>query len=404
MKYFCVPASFENNSAQDLSKLNLNFQHLQNQITEVYGSLPFSFLGSARSPDCVPITNWDCLKKTIKELHQNNIKFNYLINSPCLGNKEFTPEGRKEIFLFLEKLTECSVDYLTITIPFLMELVKKNFANFKINTSVICYIDSVDKAKYYENIGVDRITLDLDINRNFSLIKKIKEQVSVPLEVLLNSPCIYNCALKYYHYNLEGHFSQEENYKPLANDFCKDSCMQMLLNEPYKFLASPWIRPEDINFYCNELGIEYFKIVGREYKKNILLFMAENYLQQNYSGNLLALLGAYQEPTSFKKPLSISIDNKKLNNFLDFFKKDIFPCVEGCNACGYCENISKEVLQINTEVKEQSVRLYELDKNNSLNDMVNFKPNGFKSKFLQQYYKIKRYYEYLKSGQIGEKK
>lgn len=403
MKYFCVPVSFENNFAIDLAKLNLNFKEKQNQITEVYGSLPFSFLGSARSPDCVPKTNWETLKKTVGEFHQNNINFNYLINSPCLGNKEFTVEGRKEIFLFLEKLTECQVDILTITIPFLITLVKKNFPNFKVNTSVICYLDSVDKAKYYESLNVDRITLDLDINRNFSLIKKIKKAVKIPLEVLVNSSCIYNCALKYYHYNLEGHFSQDENYQPLANDFCKDSCMQMLLENPFKFIASPWIRPEDISFY-NELGINYFKIVGREYKKNILLFITQNYIQENYFGNLLALLGAYQEPTFFRKPLSIFIDNKKLNNFIDFFKKENFPCGEGCSACGYCENISKEVLQINPQVKGQAVKLYQQDKNNSLNNTVNFKPNGFKSKFLQQYYKIKRYYDYLKSGQIGERK
>lgn len=357
MKKFCIATSFEEQFLEKLNNLSQKYRDKNSFVEEIYGSLPKSIIGSGRPSWSLPKINQEELKKHTEKAHSFGFKFNYLLNAPCLGNLEYNKEGRKEIIDFIKSLTECRIDIVTITIPFLIELVKENFPQLKISTSIILNIDSIEKAVYYEKLGVDRITLDFSLNRDFRLLKNIREKIKVDLEIILNDVCLLKCPLRYYHFNVIGHSSQQDedyNHYKEPEDPALEKCSLIRIENPSEFIRSPWIRPEDVNIYA-DLGINYFKIAGRDLSTKLLLERANAYLSGDFAGNLISITEFFNLKVQNEPPLEITIDNKTLSNFIDFFQKKQIPCSVGCFECNYCEEISKKVLKMDEEIRQKYI-------------------------------------------------
>ena len=114
------------------------------------------------------------------------------------------------------------------------------------------------------------------------------------------------------------------------------------------WLKANFIRPEDMSLY-NQIGINHFKLTGRtgttEYIKNIV----SAYLNQHYTGNLLALwkhletIGNESDNT-FEPDFFIA--NECLDGFLEFwFKNKNHLCSnEVCGeTCLYCDNFFSRI-------------------------------------------------------------
>ena len=363
MRRFSVPTNFQDEFLNRILKLHKKY--LKSRAVELYGAMPNQVIGSGRSSKDLPDVDIEGLRRHIEMMHKNNIKFNYLLNAPCVGNLEYTSSGRKNIFQFLQTLFELKIDIVTITIPYLIKIIKKNFPNLKINTSTICYIDTLDKALFYQDLGVDRITLHPDINRDFKILKKIRKNIKLELELLVNSWCLLRCPQTYYHHSISGHFSQNSDNIYFWGDYCFKKCTAIRLKNPEEFIKSPFIRPEDIKIY-EDLGIELFKIAGREYavSSEFILNRIDAYLSGLYSGNLAHLFQFYIK-SKLKKPLNYYIDNKALNNFIKFFQDKDEPCYKGCETCNYCNDIAKKVIKFDLKLQEEYIKLFENDiKNN----------------------------------------
>lgn len=361
----CVATSFEDEFLEGLDSLNDKYGNDNSKIYEVYGAFPLSVVGSARAATILPKIDEEGITRHIEKAHSYGIDFNFLLNASCLGNREYTREGVEEINNLLDTISDMGTDTVTIAIPYLIEKVKKRKPHLKINASTICYIDSPGRAQAYEEIGVDRITLDIDVNRNFELLQKIRDTVDIDLEVLANNSCLLKCPYKYYHYNLSGHGSQKTEDDDRGKAYMQYPVMKCtlakLLNHK-EIIKSPWIRPEDAHYYTN-LGIDMIKISGRQMPTGWLLEVAEAYLSGKFNGNLLKLLekGAqryFQRNPLFEVPerlnsLEISIDNRSLDGFIDFFREHSPPCNGGCGSCNYCGEIAERVIFINDTFLEE---------------------------------------------------
>lgn len=355
MTNFSLATCFSNRLLKGLDRLNKLYKD-RARVVEVFGSLPKSVVGSGREESALPKVSIKGLEDHIKKAHDKGIKFNYLLNASCLGNQEYTQEGQSKIISFLELLVSLKVDSVTVALPFLVRLIRERYPQLPVNISVISYVDSVERALLYQNLGVSRICLDLDINRDFNLIEEIRKRVSVDLEILSNNLCLLRCSLRYSHYNFTAHSTQEGGVPDYPGYPFRDQCSLINLQNLEEFIKSPWVRPEDVSAYTKR-GINIIKIGGRELLSPELLYRAKAYMSGSFEGNLATLLCQFQFEAEHEKPLEFIIDNKKLNDFLKFFEANRCSYQKGCRDCNYCREVAKKVLKIDSSLKERYIQI-----------------------------------------------
>ena len=100
------------------------------------------------------------------------------------------------------------------------------------------------------------------------------------------------------------------------------------------FLKIRWIRPEDVEHY-EAAGVEHIKLIERVNVDEIdLPRLAKTYLERDFDGNLLSLMYAFEDESSYL----VNIPNKKLNGFLKFWLHNDPDCRYKCGGeCTYCE-------------------------------------------------------------------
>jgi len=267
-----LPTTFEDSFVDGLRQINENSPQDSPKIGEVYGSLQSSILASARPSKYLPSPDFKGIKKHIKTLNSAGIAFSYLVNAPCIGNVEYSQTGRKEIEELFGRLCDNGVTRMVVTIPYLIEILREKFPGIEICASSICYISNVKIAKRYEDLGVKRIIIDPDKNRDFNLIRKIANSVNCEIEIIANHTCIHHCSYEYYHYNNTGHGSQraERVREKPYNQYNLLSCTLKKLESPWEFLASPWIPPADTGV-LKDKGVNWLKLAGRGSSSETLL-------------------------------------------------------------------------------------------------------------------------------------
>ena len=327
---------------------------------ELYGVLPTSMIGSGGSgPDIPQMTAKDA-EEYIKLAHSAGFKFNYLLNAPCLNNMEWHEDTHQELLQHLEWLSDIEVDSVTVAIPYLIELIKCQFPNLKVEASTITHVNSVARAKFVESLGVDAIMLDANINRDFKLLKAIRSAVKCELGMLTNSLCLYQCPYEYYHNNTMGHASQCQNQlSGFYMDYCVLHCALESLTDKSQLIKARWIRPEDIHIYQG-MGIDFFKIGGRAMSTRWIVNATKAYASLSYPGNLYDILSALTsklrssesnlpstQTSAIASPPKVYIDNQSLDGFIDFFKKQ--DCLSGCSSCNYCQEIADKVVRVDRD-------------------------------------------------------
>ncbi|MHA1915001.1 MAG: U32 family peptidase [Promethearchaeota archaeon] len=269
---------------------------------------------------------------------------------------EYEPNFHKKLIDHLQWISDVGADYVIVTIPFLMQIIKEQFPNLKIRVSTIAHVNSVNRAKFYESLGADEITPSIMINRDFKTLKNMQKAVKCKIVPLLTDGCIYQCPFRYYHYNLLGHSSQGDhqlggNYI----DSCILNCSTIKFSNKEEVIKARWIRPEDLSHY-EEIGIDTFKIAGRRMSSEWITRAIKAFSSRKYEGNLVDIIqgftmsiGIEKDPTSkFRQTVDtepkskLIIDNTKLDGFIDFFKTQ--DCVSMCDECKYCETWAEKAV------------------------------------------------------------
>ena len=178
-------------------------------VEELYGKLASDFVGGGRPSYRLPHITKRQAQAHIQQIHKRGMKFNYVLNASCLDNKELTITGQREIHRLLDWLVDVKVDSVTIALPYLMQLIKRQYPQFKVYVSNFAGVNTIRKAKYWENIGADGITLDFTkTQRNFPLLEAIRKNVKCRLQVFANVHYTYECPLITFHPNYSSHASQ----------------------------------------------------------------------------------------------------------------------------------------------------------------------------------------------------
>jgi collagenase-like PrtC family protease len=362
-------------------------------VDEVYGKLPWDYIGGGRPSYMGGRLTWRRLSEYVRLLARHGIAFNYLLNAACLGNREWSRSWQKKATRLLEKLHDIGVSRVTVSTPFLLELIKARFPEFKVKVGIYAQVDTARRAKFWEDLGADAITLEsFSINRNFARLAAIRVAVRCDLQLIANHVCLPNCALQPYHQNGFAHSSNGSH--GLFIDYCFLHCSRTRLDAPSSFIKAQWIRPEDIGAY-EKLGYSSFKLLERGIPSEELLKRVKAYSDRRYDGNLADILVPYgfkREPKkpklwalrNFFRPWHVSpfrfrgvyalarqqgmlfgiennlirIDASRIpDDFLDGFRTRDCSQLD-CAECKYCEQIAERGVVIDPAFRAESLRRY----------------------------------------------
>jgi len=364
-----APTNWDEGLIAPLSKMGPDIQ--------IYGVLPTTMVGSGGSGSYIPEMTKERAQDYIKLAHSAGLAFDYLLNAPSMSNMEWDDNTHRELLKHLEWLSSVGVDSITVAIPYLIELIKKQFSHFNVRASTISKVNSVARAQLLESLGVDSITVDAHINRDFKLLKAIRKAVKCEISVLMNNLCLFQCPYEYYHYSTLGHSSQSYNVlNGFPMDYCVLRCTIDRLTDTSQIIKARWIRPEDIHVY-EEIGIDTFKISSRSMPTESILRAAAAYLSRQYQGNLYDILHALNptvkraspgsssiQVSTIGSPPKIYIDNQALDGFIEFFKRQ--DCLSECEHCDYCRKIADKVIKLD----RREVDGYVAELKDFLNDLT----------------------------------
>ena len=370
-------------------------------VTELFGKLSSDNIGGGRASFMLSPLTVAQLKGHVRSAAKLGIGFNYLINPACMDNREFTRSGQADLERLLELVEECGATAVTVSLPFLLPIIKKRHPGLKVRVGVYARVDSVAKAKFWEELGADCITLEsISVNRDFPMLKAIRQAVKLELQLIANSNCMMFCPLSGQHMVNLSHASQKRHAsRGFMIDYCALRCSAEKLADPSHYLRSEFIRPEDLDSYI-QLGFTSFKILERGAPTAVLAERVRAYSEGRFDGNLLDLIQPYGYKDSagaapgrsenlwkflkyFFRPGTVNssellklkklaekrgllstmdwdpvyIDNKKLDGFLAGMRK--IDCrVTDCKACGYCSDWTQTAVTVNTEFQSEMLALY----------------------------------------------
>ena len=362
-------------------------------VDEVYGKFPSDGVSGGRPRYlATPLSDAD-LRHYIRLLDRHGIAFNYLLNGACFGNREWTRAWQKQVTALLEKLGGLGVRRLTVSTPFLLELVKRRFPDFKVKVGIYAQVDTPRRARFWEELGADAITLEsFSINRDFPRLEAIRQAVRCDLQLIANHVCLPNCPLQSYHQNGFAHASDDSG--TLFIDYCILRCSRARLADLSQFVKSAWIRPEDLGVY-EAMGYTTFKLLERGIPSAELLRRVKAYSERRFTGNLAELLLSYgfKEPVRkesfwawrhFWKPRQakphklkplidlarlqgmlsplaecpIRLDSAQIpDDFLAGFRARDCASLD-CRACGYCERIAARAVSVSPDYRRDVLDQY----------------------------------------------
>ena len=81
------------------------------EVGWLYGSLPTEIVGSGRQAALLPAINRESAAEHIRQAQRLGLKLNYLINTSCLGNREYTKDFHRPMLRYLEWEIELGKKY-----------------------------------------------------------------------------------------------------------------------------------------------------------------------------------------------------------------------------------------------------------------------------------------------------
>jgi len=343
---------------------------------ELFGGMPGSVIAGGRASFVAPEVSEKQVEDYIKRTHGLGHSFNFLLNASCLDNREYRRDEYRKILDHIAWVESAGADSVTVTIPYLLQLIKRHFPKLKVYVSSWARVESVRKAQYFEELGADAIVLSEEVNRDFKTLEAIRKAVDCRLIAIANPGCLYGCPRSYYHANVMTHGSQGgHESEGFLVDHCYFSCTMEKVKNPVELVKIRWIRPEDVEDY-EMVGIDSLKIIDRYKTTEALLGYLRAYTDRSFKGNIIDLLNLpkkkaflpanikyivrdehinteklmeFADITDFSVSEHLVLDNDRIPaNFLSFFKtKDC--AISDCEECGFCEMIARKALSVEAE-------------------------------------------------------
>ena len=373
-------------------------------VYEVYGKLTQDFVGGGRPSFYLPRITNSMVERFVKLAHRQGIEFNYLLNSSCMGNAEYTRHGQREIRKILDWVCRIGCDSVTVSNIFLLQIIKSCYPKLKVRVSAHRFTDSPRKARFWQDHGADCIVLnETAFAREFAVLRAIRSAVKCELQLIVNNSCRQDCAIASSHATSLSHGSQRKPWRAqcFSLDYHMLFCLDYRLREPVNYIRANWIRPEDLHHY-EAIGYDNFKIVERNTPTPELLRRVKAYANRRYDGNFFDLILPFNYPIEsfttarsrelyglrhglryFFKPgqvnilkfltfsrlarrmglrpreggSSLYINNRKLDGFIERFLNT--SCINvDCEQCRYCHAFAERAVMIDPDYRREVLELY----------------------------------------------
>jgi len=364
-------------------------------VKEIFGKLSSDFAGGGRATFTLSPLSRKAFIAHVQDARARGIGFNYLINPACMDNAEFTRRGLGKLDRLLDFVEEAGADSVTISLPSLLPFIKKRHPKLKVRVGVFARVDSVAKARFWEELGADCITLEsISVNRDFETLAAIRATVGLELQLIANSNCLMFCPLSGQHMVNLSHASQKgHKSRGFMIDYCVLRCSWMKLMDQTHYLRSEFIRPEDVHAY-REMGFDSLKILERGAPTSIMARRVRAYSEGSFDGNLLELIQPFgyteksggglmnflrylarpwsaragglmmlrrlAEKRGMLSPLDgspVYVDNRMLDGFIDGFRNK--PCrASDCDGCGYCASFAEKAVRVDEKYRAEMLEIY----------------------------------------------
>lgn len=343
-----VPTNWQNDLLPALSDRNIGC---------VYGKIGGDFIGSGTISHNLnfKLSKEDIIKY-IKEIHKYGCSFRYIIDAGCLDNMEWTRAGQKRIRNLLDSLVLLGVDSVSVAMPYLVELIKRRYPELLVEISSVAEVDNVPRAKRWEGLGADTITLaSYKINRNFALLKEIRNTVNCKLQLTANQCCFNNCINHGFNANLLSHIKDREHRDSLSTSI-NYPCVKQRKSVEFEIVSAQWIRPEDMRYY-EEIGIDRLQLLDGGIESEDMLRIINAYSRRSYVGNLAELIPGFlrrvpNENLRKNVAQSIFINNSALDKFINYFIEG--KCHGLCDECSYCKDAANRAVSVDAcKIKER---------------------------------------------------
>jgi collagenase-like PrtC family protease len=336
MYKFAIPY---NNSTVD-KFIRKVIEPVRESVDEVYFSLPPFYGGNARGV----IAKQKTLDELAGFIKSCGVPCNLVINSGFNPVSSYMPSELTRTTNAIEVLVKAGLQRITLNNPFMVRtrIWRMQFPSLRFIASVNMVADTLHKLDDLTTLfQFEEIVLDRAFNRDMLALHKASAMLKkkgILRKILVNEGCLLGCPFKNFHDQLVGQASyfdsvgyqdytlgltnKYEQVQTLIPGLCDTyACGEIYQSEPWRFLSSPVIRPEDLHVYA-PYG-DSFKIAGRACSTDEIVERVQAYVNQSYDGALQDIV----EASRFEPP----IPNKGLDVMFTL------SCNKVCSECGKCK-------------------------------------------------------------------
>jgi predicted O-methyltransferase YrrM len=218
-------------------------------------------------------------------------------------------------------------------------LIKHHFPDLKVKNTILNDVHTATEVVNLAKYGFDYINLDRDLMRDKDTLLRIKDakewiktnlNKEISISLLANEGCMGQCPMmvEHFHFNNTRTSAQPQYFNdPIS---CV-SCPKWDVEDPAVQLKTADLPPwkEDWEEFINDLGIDVFKMHGRE---SILRLAETINIIQRWGDNKEILFDKFDDYIN-----ETNLSEKPIN----VWRKKIKNCKFDCWECQYCDKIYK---------------------------------------------------------------
>jgi collagenase-like PrtC family protease len=351
-----VGTNFDDSLLEELRKFPVKY---------IFGSETVTVTGHGRASFVLPKVDEERLKQHASIARSYGIKFLYTMNTATLQGREYSSSFMDKVKRQIDSHANI-VDGFIVAMPLLISYIRKEYPDIEISVSSYSRVYNVREAEEYISMGVNTIIAHEDVNRNFKVLKAMRSLADV--EVITNNSCLWGCPYRRTHDLISSMTSNQQGEKGIWFEYPIMFCATDVRNDLANLIRMRWIRPEDLTYY-EEIGIDRFKIAGRNKSTPWIVRTVKAYSERKYEGNLLDIV-SYPQGRALPKVMrkiggpsyydvleKVTIDNSQFpERWLNFFKYNDCES-KSCVQCKYCDIIAERVLKVDGESPGKMERL-----------------------------------------------
>lgn len=217
--------------------------------------------------------------------------------------------------------------------------IKHHFPELKVKNTILHDVKTASEIVNLAKYGFDYINLDRDIMRDRDALLRLKQAKEwikenlgkdIQYSLLANEGCLGNCPMMVEHFHFNN--TRSPDSPQYFNDpISRVSCPKWDVEDPSVQLKTADLPPwkEDWEEFINELGIDVFKMHGRE---SISRLSETISIIQRWADNEEILFDKFNDYIK-----ETNLENKPI----DVWRQKIKTCKFDCWECQYCDKIYK---------------------------------------------------------------